>query len=82
MGKRLQNKKIMNNKTQTKIIHEGDYMAEIQIELTYTDHDWSPYLSLVEAQKLDRLRLALRDNDLKTASSLARVYHLTPIMVS
>lgn len=72
----------MNTRTQTKIIHEGDYMAEIQVELTYTDHDWSPYLSLTEAQKLDRLRLALRQKDFKTASSFARIYHLTPVMVS
>jgi hypothetical protein len=68
--------------TKTKIIHEGDYMAEIEIELAYTDHDWSPYLSLKEAQKLDQLRIALRQNDLKTASSLARIYYLTPVMVS
>ena len=58
----------MNTKTQTKIIHEGDYMAEIPVELTYTDSDWSPYLSLAEARKLDQIRLALRQNDLKTAS--------------
>lgn len=72
----------MKTKTQTKIIHEGDYMAEIQVELTYTDCDWSPYLSLMEAQKLDQVRLALRQNDLETASNLAHVYHLTPIMAS
>lgn len=72
----------MTTKTQTKIIHEGDYMAEIQVELTYTDHDWSPYLSLAEAQKLDQLRLALRKNDIKTATSLAAVYHLTPVLAS
>lgn len=82
MGKRLQNEKVMNTKTQTKIFHEGDYMAEIEVELTYTDHDWAPYLSLAEAQELDRLRLALRHKDLKTASSLARIYQLTPVMVS
>ncbi|MBE9242572.1 hypothetical protein [Synechocystis salina] len=72
----------MNTKVQTKIIHEGDYMAEIQVELTYTNHDWSPYLSLAEAQKLDQLRLALRQNDIKTASRLARIYHLTPVVVA
>jgi hypothetical protein len=82
MGKRLQNKKIMNTRTQTKIIHEGDYMAEIKVELTYTDHDWSPYLSLAEAQKLDQLRLALRQNDIKIASGLARVYYLTPVVIA
>jgi len=71
----------IQTKIKTKMIHEGDYMVEIQVELTYTDHDWSPYLSLAEAQKLDNLRLALRHNDLKTAASLAHIYQLSPVMV-
>ncbi len=69
-------------KTQTKIIREGEYLAEIEITLTYTDEDWSPYLSLEEAEKLDNLRLALQNNDLKTATQLATIYHLTPVTVS
>lgn len=70
-----------NTKTQTKIIREGEYLAEIEITLTYTDEDWSPYLSLEEAEKLDNLRLALQNNDLKTATQLATIYHLTPVAV-
>lgn len=54
-------------------------MAEVEVTLTYTDHDWSPYLSLQEAEKLDRLRLALQQEDLATATKIARVYHLTPV---
>jgi hypothetical protein len=48
--------------------------------MTYTSDDWSPYLSLEDAEKLDVVRLALRQNDLKTASQFARIYHLTPIL--
>ncbi len=69
----------MNIKTQTKLIRQGDYVAEIEVNLAYTDHDWSPYLSLQEAQKLDRLRLALQRGDLTTATNMARIYHLTPV---
>jgi hypothetical protein len=72
----------MNTKPQTKIIRQGEYIAEIEITLTYTEDDWSPYLSLEEAEKLDKLRLALQNNDLKTATQLARIYHLTPVTVS
>ncbi|WP_099239310.1 hypothetical protein [Synechococcus sp. BDU 130192] len=72
----------MNTKTQTKIIRQGDYLAEVQITLTYTDHDWSPYLSLEEAEKLDNLRLALQNKDLQVASKLAKIYHLTPVELS
>jgi hypothetical protein len=71
-----------NTKTQTKIIRQGEYIAEIEITLTYTDEDWSPYLSLPEAEKLDNLRLALQNNDLKTATQLARIYHLTPVTLT
>lgn len=69
----------MNTKTQHKLIRQGNYMAEVEVTLTYTDHDWSPYLSLQEAEKLDRLRLALQQEDLATATKIARVYHLTPV---
>jgi hypothetical protein len=71
----------MNTKTQTKLIRQGNYIAEIDITLTYTDSDWSPYLSLQEAQKLDHLRQALQQDDLQAAGQLARIYQLTPIAV-
>ena len=69
----------MRKKQQTKLVHEGDYVAEIDVELIYTDEGWSPYLSLDDAQKLDDVREALRKGDLKTASQQARVYSLTRI---
>lgn len=69
----------MKTKTKNKIIHEGEYMAEVEVTMTYNDDDWSPYLSIEDAEKLDTVRLALRHNDLKTASKLAKIYHLTPI---
>ena len=62
-----------------KLVHEGNYMAEVDIELTYTDEGWSPYFSLEDAQKLDDVREALRDGDFERASKLARVYSLTPV---
>lgn len=69
----------MRKKHHTKLVHEGDYVAEIDVELIYTDEGWSPYLSLDDAQKLDEVREALRKGDLKTASQQARVYSLTRI---
>ena len=69
----------MRKKHHTKLVHEGDYVAEIDVELIYTDEGWSPYLSLDDAQKLDDVREALRKGDLKTASQQARVYSLTRI---
>jgi len=36
-----------------KFVHEGKYAAEVDVELVVNDHEWSPYLSLEDAYKLD-----------------------------
>lgn len=69
----------MKRRHHIRLVHEGDYVAEVDIELIYTDEGWSPYLSLDDAQKLDDIRDALRKGDLRQAAKLARVYTLTPI---
>jgi len=69
----------MNAKHYAKLVHEGEYVAEVDVELMYTDEGWSPYLSLDDAYKLDDVRDALRRGDVKSASRLARVYKLTPV---
>ena len=69
----------MNAKHYAKLVHEGEYVAEVEVELIYTDEGWSPYLSLEDAYKLDDVREALRQGDVKAASRLAKVYTLTPV---
>jgi hypothetical protein len=69
----------MKTRRQTKLVHEGEYVAEVDVELIQTDTGWSPYLSLDDAYKLDDVREALRRRDVGTASRLARVYTLTPV---
>lgn len=71
----------MIRKKQTRLIHEGGYAAEVEIELIVTEDEWSPYLSIADAQKLDKVRLALRQGDLETASKMALVYKLMPVVV-
>jgi hypothetical protein len=71
----------MNAKHFAKLVHEGEYVAEVDVELIYTDEGWSPYLSLDDAYKLDDVREALRRGDVKSASQLAKVYILTPVSV-
>ena len=71
----------MKTRHRTKLVHEGKYVAEIDVELIETDDEWSPHLSLTEAGKLDDVRDALRRGDLKTASRYGRVYTLTPLAV-
>ncbi len=69
----------MTKRHHTKLVHEGQYVAEVDIELIDVEEGWAPYLSLEDAQKLDEVRQALRRGDLKTASRLARVFSLTPV---
>ncbi len=64
----------MMKKRMSKLVHEGDYAAEVDVELIYTNDEWSPYLSLSDAEKLDAVRLALRRRDLQVANTLARVF--------
>lgn len=69
----------MTTRHYTKIVHEGDYVAEVDVELIYTDEGWSPYLALQDAYKLDDVRDALKRGDLKAASKLGRIYKLTRV---
>ncbi len=69
----------MSGRRHTKLVHEGQYAAEVDVELIDTDTGWSPYLSLPDAQKLDQVRKALRSGDVKQASQLARVFQLLPV---
>ena len=70
----------MSKRRYTKLVHEGQYIAKVEVELIDTGEGWSPYLSLEDVQKLDDVREALRQHDLRTAERLARVFTLTPVM--
>lgn len=69
----------MTEKTTTKLVHEGEFAAEVDVTLIITGDEWSPYLSLQDAYKLDDVRLALRRQDIEAASRLARVFRLVPL---
>lgn len=71
----------MTKRQTTKLISEGDYVAEVEIELIITNDGWSPYLSLEDAYRLDQVRQALRQGDIETAATVGRIYKLTPVAV-
>ncbi len=62
-----------------KLVHEGDYVAEVEVQLGEADEGWSPYLTLEGAEKLDQVREALRRGDVTEATKLARIFHRTPV---
>jgi len=71
----------MTTRHHTKLVHEGNYVAEVDVELIDSDTGWSPYLSLDDAYRIDDVREALRRGDLKAASGLARIFSLTAVAV-
>jgi hypothetical protein len=69
----------MNKRRHTKLVREGPYAAEVDVELIEAGDGWSPYLSLDDARRLDTVREALRCGDIQAASRHARVFTLTPV---
>ncbi len=71
----------MKKRRQTKLVHAGKYVAEVEIELIISEEGWSPYLSVEDVKKLDEVKMALRRDDLEAASRLSRVFTLTPVTI-
>jgi len=70
----------MSRRSTKRLVREGEFVAEVDVELVETEGAWTPYLSLEDAYKLDDVRDALRAGDIKRAALLAeRVYRLTPV---
>ena len=63
-----------------KLVREGDFVAEVQVDLIQSPDAWAPYLSLEAADKLDQVRLELRKGDLASARKHGRIYRLTPVL--
>ena len=64
-----------------KYIHEGFYVAEVEIDLVVSNSGWSPTMSLKDALKLDKIREYLRVGNLVTAVKYATIYEMHKIAV-
>jgi Asp-tRNA(Asn)/Glu-tRNA(Gln) amidotransferase A subunit family amidase len=81
-GRDVAEETAMRNRSIKKLVREGEFVAEVDVELAEAEGGWAPYLSLADAYKLDEVRAALRAQDLARAAELAdRVYRLTPVQV-
>jgi hypothetical protein len=72
----------MKRKNRTKLVHEGNFVAEVDVGLVETNEGWSPYLSLEDAYRLDDVRDALRRGDIESAARIGRVFKLTPVSMT
>ncbi len=66
----------MKRRKKTKYVHEGQYVAEMEVVVLEDETSWSPYLSVEDAYRLDDVREALRNGDLQSAARYARIYEL------
>jgi hypothetical protein len=66
-------------KKSIKLIHEGKYAAEVEVELHYSDDSWSPTMSADDARRLETVTLALRRGDIAEAARHGRVFELKPV---
>ncbi|HIJ22534.1 MAG: hypothetical protein HON68_01400 [Gammaproteobacteria bacterium] len=64
------------SRKQKKYIHEGGYVAEVEIELQDSNTGWTPTMSLDDAYKLDDVRESLHQGDVVTASKNSIVYEM------
>ena len=80
MGRDVAKETNMSTKAARRLVREGEFVAEVDVDLIEAEGGWTPYLSLDDAYKLDDVRDALRTGDLRRAAQLAtRVYRLTPV---
>lgn len=58
----------------TRFVREGKYFAEVAVDIIEDEMGWSPGLTPEGAEKLERVRGALKAGDVKTALKYAKVY--------
>ncbi len=69
----------MSKKTIKKLFRKDNYVAEVEVSLIETDHEWAPYYSIADVRKMEAVEKALEEGDLKTVTKLAHLYTLEPV---
>ncbi len=69
----------MHSRKHVKFLHEGKYVAEVEVDIIDNENGWSPYISLDDALKLDTIRELLRNEKISQAKKYAKVYILKPV---
>lgn len=67
------------NQIKIQLVHEGQYAAEVEVEIISDDSPWSPIVAKEDVFKTDRVRLALRRGDVVAAAKEAKVFELLPL---
>ena len=62
-----------------KLVHGGNYVAKVRVALIENDHEWYPAYPLDDVLKMDRVRKALEQGDIASASKESEVCQLKPV---
>lgn len=62
--------------TVTKRLRHGNLMAEVKVKLAPDDGAWGPYLSLEDAEKIERVDEALKAGNIAAAAKDAQIYEV------
>ena len=60
----------------TKRLRQGNLLAEVTVNLAPDDGAWGPYLSLDDAEKLERVNDALKRGDVNAAAKEAKIFEI------
>jgi hypothetical protein len=71
----------MTSRHQTKLVREGQFIAEVEVELIEENEGWAPYLSLEDARRLDSVREACEAVTSRRRARQARVFRSMPVAV-
>jgi hypothetical protein len=66
--------------TITKRLRQGNLMAEVKVTSIPDDDAWGPYLSLDDANKLERVKQALKLGDIEAASKDSTVFEVSQVI--
>lgn len=68
-----------NTATRVQLLREGDYLAEVPVDIILDELEWSPGFTLDGVEKLEIVRAALKAGDMKTALQYAKVFEVKAI---
>ena len=69
----------MMTRKKTKLVREGRYAVEVDVELIDDETGWAPYLSIEDAKRLDSVRADLKAGRIDLASLYGRAFELLPV---
>jgi hypothetical protein len=69
----------MSGKLRKELVHEGQYVVEMEVHLIDDDGPWGGCLAKEDVMRLDEVRALLRREDIPGAMKYGRVFRMMPV---